>query len=134
MYCVINLNELTLTDENTQSQIDQRELQSGITVTPNEVRARKGLPPATVEIPNGTFCKGPNGPGTATLDAQAEQQAAALKAQKENAKVQAKRAHRYPAGKGRRGAGQGGSWTGNGSNRKWFSRQPGKEASTAARG
>jgi PBSX family phage portal protein len=42
--CVISLNELTLTDENTQSQIDQRDLQGGV-IVPNEVRARKGLPP-----------------------------------------------------------------------------------------
>lgn len=41
--CVINLNELTLTDENTQSQIDQRDLQSGV-VVPNEVRAKRGMP------------------------------------------------------------------------------------------
>lgn len=37
------LNELTLTDENTQSQIDERYLRMQ-TVTPNEVRARWGMP------------------------------------------------------------------------------------------
>jgi bifunctional DNA-binding transcriptional regulator/antitoxin component of YhaV-PrlF toxin-antitoxin module len=38
------LNELTLTDEDTQSQIDERYLRMQ-TVVPNEVRARMGLPP-----------------------------------------------------------------------------------------
>lgn len=37
------LTELTLTDENTQSQIDERYLRMQ-TVTPNEVRARWGMP------------------------------------------------------------------------------------------
>ena len=36
-------NELTLTDENTQSQIDERYLR-GQVVTPNEIRPRLGLP------------------------------------------------------------------------------------------
>lgn len=37
------LNELSLTDEDTQSQIDERNIRSQ-TVTPNEVRARRGQP------------------------------------------------------------------------------------------
>lgn len=37
------LNELTLTDEDTQSKIDERYLRMQ-TIVPNEVRARKGLP------------------------------------------------------------------------------------------
>jgi PBSX family phage portal protein len=40
---VLKLNELSLTDEDTQSKIDERYLRLG-TVVPNEVRARKGLP------------------------------------------------------------------------------------------
>ena len=39
----LRLKELTLTDEDAQSQIDDREIKNGVT-TPNEVRARKGLP------------------------------------------------------------------------------------------
>lgn len=39
----IKLNELTLTDEDTQSQIDERYLRMKV-VTPNEVRRAKGLP------------------------------------------------------------------------------------------
>ena len=37
------LTELTLTDEDTQSKIDERELRMQV-VTPNEVRTRKGMP------------------------------------------------------------------------------------------
>lgn len=37
------LNELTLTDENTQSQIDERRIKTG-TETPNEQRIRRGQP------------------------------------------------------------------------------------------
>ena len=37
------LNELTLTDEDTQSKIDERYLRMQ-TITPNEVRSRKGMP------------------------------------------------------------------------------------------
>lgn len=37
------LNELTLTDENTQSQIDERRIKTGVE-TPNEQRTRRGLP------------------------------------------------------------------------------------------
>jgi len=40
---LFKLNELTLTDEDTQSRIDERYLRMK-TFTPNEVRARKGLP------------------------------------------------------------------------------------------
>lgn len=40
---LLKLNELSLTDEDTQSKIDERELRWGVTV-PNEVRARKGNP------------------------------------------------------------------------------------------
>lgn len=39
----LRLKELTLTDEDTQSQIDEREIKVDIT-TPNEVRAKRGLP------------------------------------------------------------------------------------------
>jgi hypothetical protein len=39
----ITLNELTLTDENTQSQIDERYLKTQV-IVPNEVRTRLGLP------------------------------------------------------------------------------------------
>lgn len=39
----ITLNELTLTDENTQSQIDERYLKMQV-IVPNEVRTRLGLP------------------------------------------------------------------------------------------
>ncbi len=39
----IKLNELTLTDENTQSQIDERYLKTQV-IVPNEVRTRIGLP------------------------------------------------------------------------------------------
>lgn len=40
---VLKLNEMTLTDEDTQSKIDERYLRMQV-VTPNEVRARKGMP------------------------------------------------------------------------------------------
>jgi hypothetical protein len=40
---VLKLNELSLTDEDTQSKIDERYLRLG-TYLPNEVRARQGLP------------------------------------------------------------------------------------------
>lgn len=40
---VLHLNELSLTDEDTQSKIDERYLRLG-TYLPNEVRARKGMP------------------------------------------------------------------------------------------
>lgn len=40
---VFKFNELTLTDEDTQSRIDERYLRMQ-TITPNEVRERKGLP------------------------------------------------------------------------------------------
>ena len=39
----LKLNELTLTDENTQSQIDERYLKTQV-IVPNEVRTRIGLP------------------------------------------------------------------------------------------
>jgi hypothetical protein len=39
----LKLNELTLTDENTQSQIDERRIKTGTEVA-NEQRARRGLP------------------------------------------------------------------------------------------
>ena len=39
---IFKLNELTLTDENTQSQIDERYLKMQV-VVPNEVRQRLGL-------------------------------------------------------------------------------------------
>ena len=44
----LKLNEMTLTDEDTQSKIDERNVKVGIDL-PNEVRARRGLPP----IPGG---------------------------------------------------------------------------------
>lgn len=40
---ILDLNELTLTDENTQSQIDERRRKTGIE-TANEQRVRRGLP------------------------------------------------------------------------------------------
>ena len=39
----LKLNELTLTDENTQSQIDERYLKMQV-IVPNEVRERLGMP------------------------------------------------------------------------------------------
>ena len=41
---VFKLNELSLTDEDTQSKIDEREVRMGIQV-PDEVRSKKGQPP-----------------------------------------------------------------------------------------
>jgi capsid portal protein len=40
---IFKLNEFTLTDENTQSQIDERYLKTQV-VVPNEVRQRLGMP------------------------------------------------------------------------------------------
>lgn len=40
---LLKLNELSLTDEDTQSQIDERDVRNDI-IHPNEIRARKGLP------------------------------------------------------------------------------------------
>ena len=40
---VLKFNELTLTDEDTQSRIDERYLRTQV-LTPNDVRVRKGLP------------------------------------------------------------------------------------------
>jgi PBSX family phage portal protein len=45
---VLKLNELSLTDEDTQSQIDERDVRNSI-VVPNEIRRRRGLP----AIPDG---------------------------------------------------------------------------------
>ena len=45
---VLKLNELSLTDEDTQSQIDERNIRNSIEV-PNEIRSRRGLP----AIPDG---------------------------------------------------------------------------------
>jgi hypothetical protein len=41
---VLKFNELTLTDEDTQSKIDERYLRMQV-ITPNEVRIRKGMAP-----------------------------------------------------------------------------------------
>jgi HK97 family phage portal protein len=41
---IIKFNELTLTDEDTQSKIDERYLRMQV-ITPNEVRVRKGMVP-----------------------------------------------------------------------------------------
>jgi hypothetical protein len=40
----LKFNELTLTDEDTQSKIDERYLRMQV-ITPNEVRIRKGMIP-----------------------------------------------------------------------------------------
>jgi lipopolysaccharide export system protein LptA len=40
----LKFNELTLTDEDTQSKIDERYLRMQV-ITPNEVRIRKGMVP-----------------------------------------------------------------------------------------
>jgi capsid portal protein len=40
---LLKLNELSLTDEDTQSKIDERDLRWGV-IVPNEVRARRGMP------------------------------------------------------------------------------------------
>jgi len=41
---ILRFNELTLTDEDTQSRIDERYLRTQV-LMPNDVRSRKGLPP-----------------------------------------------------------------------------------------
>jgi hypothetical protein len=41
---MLKFNELTLTDEDTQSKIDERYLRMQV-ITPNEVRIRKGMIP-----------------------------------------------------------------------------------------
>jgi PBSX family phage portal protein len=76
--CVIKLNELTLTDENTQSQIDQRDLQSGVKV-PNEVRAKRGMPSR----------EGGDSPLILSAQDQMQQHANQLATQAETAKHQA---------------------------------------------
>lgn len=55
---VLRFNELTLTDEDTQSRIDERYLRTQV-LMPNDVRSRKGLPPR------------PGGDGPLVLGAQA---------------------------------------------------------------
>ena len=55
---VLKFNELTLTDEDTQSRIDERYLRTQV-LMPNDVRSRKGLPPR------------PGGDGPLILTAQA---------------------------------------------------------------
>jgi hypothetical protein len=40
---VLVFNEMTLTDEDTQSKIDERDVKAGIKLA-NEVRARRGMP------------------------------------------------------------------------------------------
>jgi PBSX family phage portal protein len=79
---VLQLNELALSDENTQSMIDQRDLMAGV-VTPNEVRARRGLPPRD----------GGDSAMVLTADDQKEQadkaQAAQAKAAEDQAKAKA---------------------------------------------
>jgi len=66
----LKLNELSLTDANTQSQMDEREVKMGI-VVPDEVRARKGM----AARPDG---KGSE-PITLTAQQQADQKANTLK-------------------------------------------------------
>jgi PBSX family phage portal protein len=61
---VFKFNELTLTDENTQSQIDERYLRAQV-VVPNDIRPRLGLP----IIPEG------NNPSVMTPQQRAEQNA-----------------------------------------------------------
>jgi hypothetical protein len=56
---VLRFNELTLTDEDTQSRIDERYLRTQV-LMPNDVRSRKGLPPR------------PGGDGPLVLNAQAQ--------------------------------------------------------------
>ena len=56
---VLRFNELTLTDEDTQSRIDERYLRTQV-LMPNDVRSRKGLPPR------------PGGDGPLILNAQAQ--------------------------------------------------------------
>jgi PBSX family phage portal protein len=56
---VLRFNELTLTDEDTQSKIDERYLRTQV-LMPNDVRSRKGLPPR------------PGGDGPLVLNAQAQ--------------------------------------------------------------
>jgi PBSX family phage portal protein len=103
---VINLNELTLTDENTQSQIDQRELQSGITV-PNEVRARKGLPAREGgDAAMVLSAKDQMDQQQATLDSAERQQQAQIKAQTANAKLQAETARHSASQQARVGVAQ----------------------------
>lgn len=67
---IFKLNELSLTDEDTQSKIDEREARMGITV-PDEIRARKGEGPR----PDG---KG-NEPWQANSQQRAEQKAQATR-------------------------------------------------------
>jgi len=59
---VLKFNELTLTDEDTQSRIDERYLRTQV-LMPNDVRGRKGLPPRP----------GGDGPLVLTAQANAEQ-------------------------------------------------------------
>jgi hypothetical protein len=112
MYCVINLNELTLTDENTQSQIDQRELQSGITV-PNEVRARKGLPARDGgEHPMVLSAKDQMDQQQATLDGRRSDSRRRSRLRRQMQSCRRKpQAPGFPAGARRRGAGEARGWT-----------------------
>lgn len=89
------LNELTLTDEDTQSSIDERYLRMQ-TITPNEVRARKGMP----GLPNGDEPIQLNAQNRAEQAAQARQSRTRDQERSSNATDSAGEA-RNPKGEGR---------------------------------
>jgi PBSX family phage portal protein len=94
---VFKLNELELTDEDVQSQIDERDLRSG-TKVPDEVRARKGMGPR----PDG---KG-NEPMALSAQQQADQKAKALQTRKRDQDRTAKSTDSKGEGRNSKGDGR----------------------------
>lgn len=94
---VFKLSELALTDEDQQSQIDEREIRNGV-VVPDEVRARKGMPPRS---------DGKGGePTVLTAQQQADQKATALQSRERDANRSAASSDKKGEGRNEQGAGR----------------------------
>lgn len=94
---VFKLSELSLTDEDQQSQIDEREIRNGITV-PDEVRARKGMPPRS---------DGHGGePTVLTAQQQADQKATALQSRERDANRSSSSSDKVGEGRNAQGEGR----------------------------
>lgn len=92
------LNELSLVDEDTQSQIDDRDIKNG-SVVPDEIRAKRGMPAR----PDG---KG-NEPMALSAQQQADQKANALKTRERDTQRQNKQSDSPNATSGRNPKGEG---------------------------
>lgn len=94
---LFKLNELALTDEDQQSQIDEREIRNGV-VVPDEVRARKGMPPRA---------DGHGGePTVLTAQQQADQKATALQSRERDSNRSASSSDKVGEGRNAQGEGR----------------------------